>query len=898
MADIGCGDIASDLVTAMNVRGTNDPNATKDECELLANIRFPLDGWGTSDNVFELKGYKYLRFYPTTTINKDGDIDNHGYFHLSRFRLYPAEVYQSTTAQSVMLGKLYTNLEAVVNAQKGLKKEEIQQEHYDALKKAYDAFMAKFVDPTELRNTMRDIDPEGVLATIRTGKNDPGFWTSKSAGDALKATYAAAVAYDKGGVYTTEQSADYVEKLPQQKKEVYASAIQIQEGKWYRIRFPKEEDFETYGWAYMVGEGYVNSDGVETTPSLFGKYVSVANLIVTDDGIQHIEPIKAENVAVGHTLHMLKESDMMTYADNALFRFIAVGDSAYMLQNKGTGMFLKATGRTGYVTLNAHPTLFNVNAVGCGLNIISAKDLTGTSQNNFHVQVSGNMLVTSGTNALETRSALYIEEAEDVAGSYDGTQFRVELNPGSLTGYCFPVEVSVPKGTDAQMWTVKNVHTLDEEGLSVSVTLDKIKGNVAAAGQPFILIYGDTKDYDAWDEPDMVVLKHGYEIGAKTAEADKILKGTFTGGTLASGLLMPFGSNSIVVNKRNNTSIAANSAYINPGWTANINAEVKLIFANEALEQFACKMVRLYSPATELYAGSADGQAPMVSDKSEAGIYYVTNEGHLWSYNQGRFTGNTAGIQPAAYGDKGIAWEISEAEGLSHQGLYNIWNDGNDSGYLVASEEESGAGSMITNSNAELLTVDSRNKAAWEIQEVNELPVTITETGYATLYSPVALNIPEEVTVYTGMVNEDKTVLTMNQVENVIPAETAVVLKGMPGNYSFGVAGMKGDDVDNDLEGTLAGIADANGILTLQDIDGIGFYRYTGGVLAGNKAYLSPDRAAGVKGLSFDFGLTDNITTVEGETTEKAVIYNLSGQRVEKAVQGVYIVNGKKVMVK
>ena len=555
------------FVTVMNVRGTNNADAEKEDCELLGTINLPFNAAGNMNvvsDVFEAKNYRYLRFYPVTTV---GDASN-GFFHLAEFQLYPAEAYQSETAQAIMLGELYTNLKAVVDAQKDMETEDIQKEQYEKLKAAYEAFMEKFVDPTELRNTMKNLG--SVLATIRTDKSDPGFWTSESAGDGFKAIYDAAEAYDAAGVYTTEQSADYIEMLNKQYKDIYASAIQVQEGKWYRIRFPEEEDFEKYGWDKVAGNGSA------TVPSLFGKYASVADLIVdAETNEEHIESVDPEYVAVGHTLHFQEESDL---SDNALFRFIAVGDTAYMMQNKSTGLFLKAKATNDDVIVSAHPTLFNVSATGLGTNLIAAKNLTGTAQNNLHAAVSGNTLRTWNASGLGSRSAFYIEEAEDVDNDYDGTLFNIaELNMGSVTGYCFPVEISVPEDTDAEMWTVNSVDVLDDDSLSLSVSLAQIEGNVAPAGRPFILVYGAPEEYNAEEEGDMVVLKHGYEIGCKEPETDQALKGTFTGGTLAAGRLMTEG-NSIVVNKRSNTSIAANSAYINPGWTAKTSATVEVQF--------------------------------------------------------------------------------------------------------------------------------------------------------------------------------------------------------------------------------------------------------------------------------------------------------------------------------
>ena len=42
----------------------------------------------------------------------------------------------------------------------------------------------------------------------------------------------------------------------------------------------------------------------------------------------------------------------------------------------------------------------------------------------------------------------------------------------------------------------------------------------------------------------------------------------------------------------------------------------------------------------------------------------------------------------------------------------------------------------------------------------------------------------------------------------------------------------------------------------------------------------------------------ETVKTAEGIDLENAVIYNLNGQRVDKAQKGLYIVNGKKVVIK
>ena len=85
----------------------------------------------------------------------------------------------------------------------------------------------------------------------------------------------------------------------------------------------------------------------------------------------------------------------------------------------------------------------------------------------------------------------------------------------------------------------------------------------------------------------------------------------------------------------------------------------------------------------------------------------------------------------------------------------------------------------------------------------------------------------------------------------------------------------------------------------------LGFYRYSGTIIKGNKAFLLVDaNASGSKLDGYDMeeeGTADGIdevTTTTAETATNAVYYDLQGRRVDHPVRGIYIVNGKKVIIK
>lgn len=83
----------------------------------------------------------------------------------------------------------------------------------------------------------------------------------------------------------------------------------------------------------------------------------------------------------------------------------------------------------------------------------------------------------------------------------------------------------------------------------------------------------------------------------------------------------------------------------------------------------------------------------------------------------------------------------------------------------------------------------------------------------------------------------------------------------------------------------------------------LGFYRYRGTTVKGNKAFLLVD--ANTSGAKLDGYDMENEETTAGieevatpKTNNETVYYDLQGRRVEKPSRGIYIVNGKKVIIK
>ena len=65
-----------------------------------------------------------------------------------------------------------------------------------------------------------------------------------------------------------------------------------------------------------------------------------------------------------------------------------------------------------------------------------------------------------------------------------------------------------------------------------------------------------------------------------------------------------------------------------------------------------------------------------------------------------------------------------------------------------------------------------------------------------------------------------------------------------------------------------------------------------------NNAYLTVPAAAGAKDMIEFGGDTNGINAIESADMLNGDIFNLQGQKVNRAQKGVYIVNGKKIVVK
>ena len=192
-----------------------------------------------------------------------------------------------------------------------------------------------------------------------------------------------------------------------------------------------------------------------------------------------------------------------------------------------------------------------------------------------------------------------------------------------------------------------------------------------------------------------------------------------------------------------------------------------------------------------------------------------------------------------------------------------------------------------------------------------EVAARKAEVAYwATFYSGIAnYQAPEGTRVYK--VNLDGSSITMTEiVDRIVTKGQGVVLK----NNSTGNIVMIKTDYEssddysgNSLKGTGVAISNPGNayVLNNKSPEGVGFYRLssTGTILA-NRAYLTSGAtvagatAAAREFFAFDAAITgiDNVNAQDSEDDVKT--FDLQGRRVTNPAKGVYIVNGKKVIMK
>ena len=182
--------------------------------------------------------------------------------------------------------------------------------------------------------------------------------------------------------------------------------------------------------------------------------------------------------------------------------------------------------------------------------------------------------------------------------------------------------------------------------------------------------------------------------------------------------------------------------------------------------------------------------------------------------------------------------------------------------------------------------------------------VSVSEAGFATYATKNNVKVPEDenVKVMTVKVNAEGTAIELNEVKagTVIPAGKGILVKATAGNHDFVVTSKEGTTLENNnlVAATADVTSDGAKYFALTKIgDKVGFALVEKDVvIPAGKAYLEVTKSTAAK----FFGLDGEATGINSVKTAKAdgAYYTLEGVKTTKPVKGLYIHNGKKIVVK
>ena len=230
------------------------------------------------------------------------------------------------------------------------------------------------------------------------------------------------------------------------------------------------------------------------------------------------------------------------------------------------------------------------------------------------------------------------------------------------------------------------------------------------------------------------------------------------------------------------------------------------------------------------------------------------------------------------------------------------------------------------NQNAKSITFDKVFLSMDGVTDVNaqEQPqpdlrsytLTVTEAGVSTMYLDFDALIPEDADFFiaAAVKKVDGTTAYLKRIKNgIIPANTGVMIFANPGTYTINESAVAPTEI---VESALHGVTKNTSVTTLSQLEGgasiyvlsRGIQEYTGFKVAGGtvktipayKAYLPVEQTALVKTIyvTFDNNESTDIQMLNVDDISASDIFDLSGRKVTKPQKGIYIINGKKVLVK
>ena len=266
---------------------------------------------------------------------------------------------------------------------------------------------------------------------------------------------------------------------------------------------------------------------------------------------------------------------------------------------------------------------------------------------------------------------------------------------------------------------------------------------------------------------------------------------------------------------------------------------------------------------------------------------------------------------------KGIVSKVGKYDSSAGTISYHLSDDGIDKNAIVVQEGKGLKGAKITNQHqiarGDTLTVCGLEKKDGDSlvlqspsltsMETYKDQVTIKAAGWATYVShrPIDFSQTEGIQAFQTKYEAASNTIVLSPVE-AIPENTAVVLKGDPGSYTFTNVASADPLNDNELTfyTTDTPVTEERTVYVLSMKEGVcGFFPYAKGKsMPSYKGCLLIKKNTAAKPFyRVDAKTPTDIRSIK-QLQSQAVRYNLAGERVSNRYKGIVIENGRKIIVK
>ena len=180
--------------------------------------------------------------------------------------------------------------------------------------------------------------------------------------------------------------------------------------------------------------------------------------------------------------------------------------------------------------------------------------------------------------------------------------------------------------------------------------------------------------------------------------------------------------------------------------------------------------------------------------------------------------------------------------------------------------------------------------------------ITVSDAGLATFASDSKLDFKNVKNLEAYIAKENGSKIELTKV-NKVPAGAGVLLRALNSATSFRVpvttaaASVTGNIFVRGNDAAVeTGTGPYNYVLGKKS-GVVGFYKANGATVTSDKAYLQTTLGSAAR-IDINFDDATAIEAVKAQNVENGQFFNLAGQRVAQPTKGLYIVNGKKVIIK